>query len=166
MIKGDEDRTTRSLRNLQHPGKWKSPSQHSYHIYFICLLKKHPGNQVREGCRLPQKPTELKQTFPLFYILDLDLTCMFKSPFHLINIGTNINCREKGCILPSCWWSVVPAPPLHPISSMPFISFLGQCWWVHFELVHHAFCFEIYSQTWEGSKTTACFGSQCLFIQP
>lgn len=95
LIKGDENRTTRSLRNLQHPGKLKSPSQHSYCIYFVCLLKKHPGNQVREGSRLPQKTMELTQTFPLFRILVLGLTCTFKTLFHLIKIGTSENWRKK-----------------------------------------------------------------------
>lgn len=133
--------------------------------YLFCLLKKrHPGKQVREGCRLPQKPVEHKETFPLFYSLDLDLPCLFNSPFHLIKIGTNINCGEKRVYPPFPW--TVSYSCLSPASSMPFISFLGQCEWVSFELVHHAFCFETYSQMREGSKTTVCFGSQYLFILP
>lgn len=88
MCEGDEDRTNRILRNLQHPENEKVLVTT---VVIFTLLEKHSGNQVREGCRLLQKPVELKQTFPLFYILDLDLTCRFKSPFHQIKICTNIN---------------------------------------------------------------------------
>lgn len=106
LIKGDEDRTNRILRNLQHPGNEKVPVST---VVIFTLLKKHSRNRVREGCRLLQKPVEFKQTFPLFYILDLDLTSRFKNPFHLIKICTNINWRQKRVYPPfplmsSCFW--------------------------------------------------------------
>lgn len=107
LIKGDEDRTNRILRNLQHPENEKVPVSM---VVIFTLLEKHSGNQVREGWSLLQKPVGLKQTFPLYYILDLDLTCRFKSLFHLIKICSDINWRQKSVYPPfplmsSCFWS-------------------------------------------------------------
>lgn len=110
LIKGDEDRTNRILRNLQHPEYEKVPVST---VVIFTLLEKHSWNQVREGCRLPQKPLELKQTFPLFYILDLDPTRRLKNPFHLIKICTSINWRQKSMYPPfplmSCCFSSSPS---------------------------------------------------------
>lgn len=46
LIKGDEDRTNRILRNLQQPENEKVPVSM---VVIFTLLEKHSGNQVREG---------------------------------------------------------------------------------------------------------------------
>lgn len=48
-------------------------------IFTLFLEKTSRIIQVMEGCRLPEKRMELKQTSPFFYIFDLDLKCTPKS---------------------------------------------------------------------------------------
>lgn len=86
---------------LKSAASWKMLKTVSEELpYLVCFLKKHPGYRVMEGCRLPQKPMELKRTFPFFYIFDLDLKCTLKSPFNLIKNGTSINCTVSESVVP------------------------------------------------------------------
>lgn len=158
MIKGDGDRTTRSLRNLQHPRMWKSPSRLSYHIYCF-LLKRNPGNLVREGSLLPQKPMKDKETYPLFCSLHLNLTQT--SPFNEIKTSTYINCEEKWhppflmmTIFHTSSWA----------SSMAFMIFWGEFWHISFELVHYDFCSAIGVRCEREAKTVPIWQSIFIYV--
>jgi len=72
-------------------------SQSAQLWYLLCLFVDEASRKTAQGrLQAASETTELKQTFLLFYILDLDLKCTFKSPFCLVKIGSNINCREEG----------------------------------------------------------------------